>query len=82
MSTAVELDELQLDLARHAVLGELARDLEATAALVRAVADEDDSSVQAVADARMSIGLVLGSLSTIDALGWPVGDDSRQTDVA
>lgn len=73
--TQVHLSPVQLDQAQRAVLQELARDLEACAALVRGLADELGPSRVDVADARLSVGLVLQSLSTIDVLGWPVPDE-------
>lgn len=79
--TPVNLTPEQLDQAQRSVLQSLARDLEASSALVRGLADEVDPSPVDVADARLSVGLVLQSLSTIDALGWPAptedADDVR-----
>lgn len=74
--TPVHLNAEQLDQARRAVLQGLARDLEASAALVRSLADELYPSPVDVADARLSLGLLLQSLSTVDALGWPVPEEA------
>lgn len=73
--TTVDLNPEQLDQAQRAVLQQLARDLEACSAHVGALADMTGPSPIDAADARLSVGLVLQSLSTIDALGWPIPNE-------